>query len=270
MKIVQSEVAKLENKGHELTESLRTQKPSWVKGAISDKDTLFLSGLVAKIKPRRSVEIGVASGWSSTVLLKTLQQILKPKTQFEVIGIDLSADLYTDKSRRTGDAVAEIAPETLNNYQLLTGHLSFDAMPSVGKVDFAFIDAHHMHPWPVIDLIAVLPFLEEGSWIALHDLNLCTVPRHAFRNRGPFYLYYMWQGARLHSSANPTMIGAIQLDRALDQLLKELFQILATPWEIHLQATEIESVSALIATHFGEKAASDFETAAAYGSLGAD
>ena len=219
-----------------------------MQGNISDYDCRFLAGLAHFANARNLVEIGVASGWSSAVLLKALDRLNGDAT---VTGIDLSPTYYLDSSIPTGRAVEEAVPELAKNYRLLTGRLAFDAMPEVGKVDFAFIDGHHMHPWATLDMLSVLPFMERGRWVAMHDLNLCTFEKHKHTNRGPFYLFYMWPDQKLHSTQQPTMIGAVLIERSPSDYLPILLEILYTPWEIDVEGAALQRLTAFIGEHFG-------------------
>lgn len=222
--------------------------PSWAQGNISEYDARFLAGLANFANPRNAVEIGVASGWSSAVLLKALSPLGGER---EVIGIDLSPTFYIDSSIATGQAVEEVVPDLINNYRLLTGRLGFDVMPEVGEVEFAFIDGHHMHPWATLDMLSVLPFIGRGRWVAMHDLNLCTFERHKHTNRGPFYLFYMWPDQKLHSTQNPTMIGALLIERSQVDYLPILLEILYTPWEVDVDHATLTRLSSFIASSFG-------------------
>jgi predicted O-methyltransferase YrrM len=235
-----------------------SNRPAWVSGNISDYDSRFLAGLVSFANPRRLVEIGVASGWSSAVVLKALATADGQRT---LAGIDLSPDYYLDPSIPTGRAVQDSVPDLAANYRLLTGRLAFDVMPEVGSIDFAFIDGHHMHPWATLDMLSVLPFLERGRWVAMHDLNLCTLERHAHRNRGPFYLFYMWPDQKLHSTQQPTMIGAVVLDRSPADYLPALLEILYTPWEVDVDPATLSRLGTFIGDNFGDGWRSKFSGA---------
>lgn len=260
--IEQVQVSGMEDWGSHLNQSLAEKRYSWIQGAISEDDARFLSGLLSCIKPRSIVEIGVASGWSSTVILNTLSQLNGQRGHKDpwLTGVDLSADYYVDKSIRTGAAVEQIVPELMPHYRLLTGRYSFQAMPEVGKVDFAFIDAHHAHPWAALDLIAVLPFLKPGAWVALHDINLCTFPRHEHRNRAPFYLYYLWKGAKVHSSPKIPMIGAIKLPETPLDCFEDILEVLVTPWELAIPEKHLELWVDFVRRYCGAERAETFRT----------
>lgn len=253
--------ASLEKRGGDLLGDFHSRLPSWVSGNISEYDSRFLAGLVNFANARKVLEIGVASGWSSAVLLKALSGLDGDR---KVIGIDLSRDYYLDASIPTGRAVDETVPDLLPNYRLLTGRLAFDAMAEVGPVDFGFIDGHHMHPWATLDMLSILPFIERGRWVAMHDLNLCTFERHAHRNRAPFYLFYLWPDQKLHSTQQPAMIGAVIIDRNPVDYLPILLEILYTPWEVEVSPADLSSLARLIGDRFGDswshKFASAFES----------
>jgi hypothetical protein len=232
--------------------------PAWVSGNISDHDDRFLAGLANFAGAGKTVEIGVASGWSSAVLLTALTAA-NPKA--EVIGVDLSPTYYLDSSVPTGRVVEEVVPDLVPNYRLLTGRLALDVMPEVGKVDFAFIDGHHMHPWATLDMLSTLPFIDRGRWVAMHDLNLCTFERHRHTNRAPFYLFYMWPDQKLHSTQQPTMIGAVLLERAPADYLPTLLEILYTPWEVDVDPDDLSRLAALNYKHFGNGWGAKFQDA---------
>ena len=181
--------------------------------------------------------------------------------QGTLTGIDLSPNYYLDASIPTGRAVYETVPELASNYRLLTGRLAFDAMADVGKVDFAFIDGHHMHPWATLDMLSVLPFIERGRWVAMHDLNLCTFERHRHTNRAPFYLFYMWPDQKLHSTQQPTMIGAVLIERSPADYLPILLEILYTPWEVDVDQTALSRLGTFVADHFGPSWSDKFSKA---------
>lgn len=230
----------------------KAARPTWIGGNISDYDVSFLSGLVSFARPRQSVEIGVASGWSSAVLLHTLAQTHGTDSH-RLHAIDLFPDFYLKPEYKTGQAVSEAVPQYLPNYSLHTGRIALDAMADVGRVEFAFIDAHHYHPWAALDFLAVLPFMEKGRWVAFHDINLCTFERHKHTNRGPFYMFHLWQDTKLQSTQNPSMIGAVMLDRQPEQYLRDLLEILHTPWELTLSDEDVNSITSFVGTHFGDK-----------------
>jgi predicted O-methyltransferase YrrM len=234
----------LEREGQSLLGQMYARQPDWVGGAISKYDAGFLAGLVRHLDARRIVEVGVASGWSSGVM------IAAQKGVGHVTGIDLSPTYYLDPSHPTGAVVSELFPDQAHRFTLLTGACAFEIVGQIGSVDFAFIDGHHKHPWAALDLISLLPRLERGAWVGLHDLSLCHKPEQNHSNRGPFYLYYMWPGRKLRSTQEPTMIGAIHLEEEPMDYLPFLCEILHTPWELDLTPEQKAAFLAFTKAHF--------------------
>lgn len=224
------------------------RRPSWVGGQISEIDSIFLAGLANFSGARSVIEIGVASGWSSSVLL---QAVSANRGDAVVHGVDLSPTFYLNDQYRTGQAVEEVVPDLQKNYRILTGKLAYERMDEIGRIDFAFIDGHHYHPWATLDLISILPFIEKGRWVALHDINLCTFERHKHTNRGPFYLYNFWPDQKIHSTQSPTMIGGISIDRNPVNYLPIILEILYTPWECRIDVPVLGNISQFIGRHFG-------------------
>lgn len=164
-------------------------------------------------------------------------------------GIDISPTYYLDPARATGAVVTEVLPEHAGRFTLRTGRCAFEVTKDLGPLDFAFIDGHHKHPWAMLDLIALLPRLKPHAWVALHDVNLCRKPSQNHSNRGPFYLYHMWPGAKLHSTQEPTMIGAIQMEADPMVHLPLLCEMLHTPWEVALSEAQIAALVSFAEVH---------------------
>ncbi len=259
------EVANLEREGRSIIDqAFIARRPDWVGGNISPDDSAFLAGLIAAVEPQRLLEIGVASGWSSAVILRTLEATENQAAALR--SIDLLPHYYLDKSKLTGQVVRDLVPDLVSRYSLHTGRLAFEVTPELEPSDFVFIDADHLHPWAVLDLVSVLPFVATGSWIAMHDINLCRIPRHAHRNRGPFYLFGSWPDRRLASSVALPMIGAVLLEQAPRRYLDHIIELLATPWEASIPLEIKDRIESFVRAHFGATVADRFVDACAAGS----
>jgi predicted O-methyltransferase YrrM len=238
--------------GRVLIEPLFQKQPSWTVASISDFDAAFFSGLVLAIKPSKIIEVGVASGWGSVVMLNALHSA--GLSDYAYFGVDIADRFFYDSQYATGEAVSEMLPSLESQYRLMTGASIGEVASTIGgEVDFAFIDAHHMHPWATLDLLALLPHLAPESWIALHDLSLCRKPDQHHQNRGPKYLYEGWDGEKIHSVQVPTMAGAIKLSSSLESHLPLLIDLLYTPWELTVDQKFVTPIVQSISTHFGSE-----------------
>jgi predicted O-methyltransferase YrrM len=154
------------------------KRPSWVTGIVSLKDSQFLFGRVLAATPAVIIEVGTASGVSTVVLCHAAEVARRGGEMddgFRVVSYDIHDEFYADTSRATGDAArAMLAPELLDHVEFQIPGVAATAREQheENSIGFAFIDASHAHPWPTLDLLALLPILRPGADVALHDINL--------------------------------------------------------------------------------------------------
>jgi predicted O-methyltransferase YrrM len=254
----------LDQLGRPIADELFPTRPKWAVASISDFDASFFAGLAIATSPKKIVEVGVASGWGSALLLRALSK--DRNLDFQYYGVDISERFFYDSAYATGQAVEAVVPDLKSRYQLITGHSIAEVSERIGTgVDFAFIDAHHMHPWATLDLLSVLPFLKPTSWVALHDLSLCRKEDQEHRNRGPKYLFEGWEKDKAHSVQIPTMAGAIRIGDRTEDHLPLLLDILYTPWELPVEQRYISAVTSLISKNYGDEWGRKFSRAAEVG-----
>jgi predicted O-methyltransferase YrrM len=153
-------------------------RPEWAKGHISRYDARFLFGCALRARADVLVEIGTASGVSTAVLCHAAQQASAAgeiESDFRVHSYDIATQFYVDQSIRVGDAAREMLDEQL--LERITFHSPATAAAvrdhhDPDSIGFAFIDAAHKHPWPTLDLLAMLACLRPRTDVVLHDINL--------------------------------------------------------------------------------------------------
>lgn len=178
-------------------------------GAVSSYDAKFLCDLIEGSRPTKCFEVGVASGMSTTFLLKALAKVGSDR---QLISVDISGQYYADRTKQVGYVVDLAIPELGCKFGLHFNHWSADAemFSTDGKFDFVFIDAHHSHPWATLDTMLVLPFVNPDSWIAHHDIALKDIPRFA-KETGPFNVYEAFPSPKKKSKFDKQNIGAFQV-----------------------------------------------------------
>lgn len=147
------------------------------QGCIGDDmaDFLYEQAHIWDIK--KSVEIGVASGIGSLIILEAGSK--------EHHGIDINQNFYIENKFPTGAVVLN-----RKNFHLHIGKIIVIAK-NLPKFNFVYIDADHRHPWPTIDLwnLAFLDKLEYPFKLVLDDVGLALAYRkYKFKNRGPLLL----------------------------------------------------------------------------------
>lgn len=216
----------------------RFRVPRWVQGEVAFADAWFLTEMVRCLRPERMVEIGVASGVSSAVLLAALRECGGRLESF-----DLLDRCYFDPSRAVGEAVGEMAPELAGSWRLRTGLTAIDVGRELAGADLplAFIDADHQHPWPVVDLLALRPVLRPGAWVILHDIALprcadqveqTTGTKVPWRHRGVELLFEAWPHEKLRGQGASYNIGAVRMPESGGVSLSDFERVLDLPWEV--------------------------------------
>ncbi len=125
-------------------------------------------------RPKKILEVGVAAGASTAIILQALEDIGAP---YEMHSIDLSPKLYCDDSKDTG-FLGKFAKEKV--FGNLRGTHKFHLgiyLPQVideigGEIDFVILDTLHALPGEVLDFLTVLPYLTDDAVIVLHDIFL--------------------------------------------------------------------------------------------------
>jgi hypothetical protein len=138
-------------------------------GAIDGRDVAFIADQITKVQPRTVVEIGCASGMSTCILAALMAQ----NGGGAIHSFDLLQNYYVDPTKPVGYLVDEALPHPGVTISVNRGKTCLDVGTLVtDPLDLCFIDAAHRHPWPLIDTLAVLPFVRQGGIIIHHDLKM--------------------------------------------------------------------------------------------------
>jgi predicted O-methyltransferase YrrM len=163
----------------------------WKKGygSISAKEAYFMQLGIGEHKPKRFLEVGTASGLSTGFI----GLFMNENEGESILTIDYDTTFWMDRSEPTGYLAERIMKDCGPDVKIdfvrstISTHVALDRQ-SQEKFDMAFIDANHQHPWPTLDMIAILPFMEPGAFIYNHDLALYKLQSPIF-GIGPKYLF---------------------------------------------------------------------------------
>jgi predicted O-methyltransferase YrrM len=217
--------------------TLLERRPSWLTGSISGGDCQFLFHIIQALAPARVLELGVASGCSTAGLLCALDQLPAVAGGRKLSSFDVLPHCYFDKQYATGAAAPIMYPNPRTDWSLDTNAMDARAIARAfapGSFDFAFIDANHCHPWPLLDVLHLTTVLKPRSWIVLHDIELPNI-HPQYPERGALLLFKHWPLAKIHGVGDSRNIGAVQLPAdpaALTPMAKALLEY-ATQWPVH-------------------------------------
>lgn len=174
-------------------------------------------------KIEKVLEVGVYNGVTSLYMLRTGCQNSENYKQY---GIDI------DPSDFCGDAVIQEANEReLKAFSLHRGKTVLNISEILDKnvkLDLVFLDGGHSHPFPLINLVSVIPYLHEESLICLHDVAEYMQPN----DWGESFIYEIWPSIKYRNTdqmGNKETLGVVQLPKRKDELYEMLLKIAKTP-----------------------------------------
>ena len=134
---------------------------------LSLREAKFINGIIRKNNLKNCLEIGVANGGSSILILNSLKDI----KDSILVSLDLNKELFFNPNKLTGYRVNKYFPELSKNWKLYTGDQPHKFLMELNiKFDFLFLDSAHVSPGEILNFIEALPFLNENAIIVIHDL----------------------------------------------------------------------------------------------------
>ena len=206
---------------------------------MSESESAFLCGALKTFHPKKILEVGVAGGASTAIILQTLEDLGEP---YEMHSVDVAEKFYSDNSKPSG-FLATLAKEKI--FGKLRGTHEFHlgkVLPQVideigGGIDFVVLDTVHKLPGEVLDLLAMLPYLKAGSVVVLHDVRLHQINsdryRECFSNAALFSAVTAEKFLNFDKQApfRYTNIGAFRVSQQTVDHIDNVFLSLILPWK---------------------------------------
>lgn len=230
-------------------------------GSVAIDELGFMQELIARHRPRRFIEIGMASGLSTGFLARFMAE----NGGESLVSIDHDDSFFGDPTKPNGFLVPEIYPGGATNIDLIKFCTSLDLETVPGNFDMAFVDANHQHPWPAIDTLALFPRMSGPKIVIHHDLRLFSKQDVMF-GIGPKYLFDQFpESHRLLAEANGGNIFAVDLSidrRRFEALMADLLKL---PWSLRgpFPATTLEKIRAMLRRNYGAALLDHFNQIAA-------
>jgi len=228
---------------------------------MSSPERRFLFGLIRHFKPKNILEIGVAEGGSSGLML----QAIKDMKETTLTSIDFAEKTYK-QNKPIGFAALE---KNANNpkWVLIPGKDPSEVIENFGKkFDFAIIDTLHIHPVETLNFLSVLPFLEDGAIVVLHDLSLYLhsshfqdISRFPFVSLATRYLFTSVAGEKIMVSSTDKEyistwtlpnIGAFQVTPDTRKYIDGVFYSLSIPWGFTPEDYVMNSIRNIVKNHY--------------------
>ena len=239
---------------------------SAVDSEMNDGQRRFISGLIQYYQPETVLELGVSSGGGTMVLLNSLAEI----EHAELYSIDNAQRVYRSPDMEVGHYAIEAYSDLRDkSWYLLRGKDPAAVMESLGKkFDFCVIDTCHLHPVETMNFISILPWMNDGAVVVMHDTTV-------FEWRTDLTFLRMLAPRMLLSAvcaekyipALPSgdmavsNIAAWQVSADTRKYCQNLFDILYLPWEGFVSAEDCKNIGRLVQKYYPAKMYVFFEEA---------
>ena len=201
---------------------------------MSEFEHGFICGLLKANNPRKILEIGVASGGTTAVILKCLEDMGQ---QAEMFSVDISCKWYRDGSKETGFLVnkMENIGENIQHKFLLGNSIPY-YMDEIGtEIDFLLLDTAHSLPGELLDFLVCFPYLKDGCIVVLHDVAENVLTGRPIENATKLLFdivkaekYYILDADKLPCGISN--IAAFKIDEETRRRIGDIFSALANPW----------------------------------------
>jgi len=133
-------------------------------------ESAFICGLIKKFKPRNILEVGVASGGSSAIILEAIKTYT---FDTNLISVDISPEWYRKKQKKQTGWQAIEKFGNLPNWSLHTGSYLPEIIEQFGvNFDLCIIDTVHMLPGELLDYLCAIKFMKIGANMVFHNTQL--------------------------------------------------------------------------------------------------
>lgn len=212
----------------------------------------FLCGLIREKKPKKIVEIGVAAGGTTSVMLEAIELL---GLETKVHSVDISEKRYRTGKRDTGFLVDEFYKEHENHVFYLGKSIPFVIEKIGNDIDMLILDTTHSLPGELLDFMCCYPFLEKNCTVVLHDVaeNLLTGRDYEIASKLLFDVikankWYM-EDTELNMG-NQSNIAAFQLNSATKESIPDLFSALSLTWSYYFGKEESDAYLNIIGNYY--------------------
>ena len=253
------------------------QSASW---NLTNEEAFIINGIIRKHKPKNCLEIGVGKGGISILILNAIKDIKNSL----LVSIDLHHHVQDDPSKIIGYKVEKYFPEVAKNrWKLLLGDMPFRFLQKLNlKFNLVIIDTSHIMPGEVLNIIEIMPFLEDNAIIIfpnlishmkkaynIYNFNYTEIDKYIIK-RAPTSILLMSTlvgKKKIIYNKNRIMgnLGYIFLEKNQEKYYENYFLLLMCIWENCLTDEEIFQMRLFIEKYYKkEKYINIFENAILY------
>lgn len=220
---------------------------------MSDSERGFLCGLIREYRPKKIVEVGVAEGGTTAVMLNCIHEI---SLECEMYSVDLSERYWADPKKETGwilKKAVQVYPKKidLSRHHLLLGDVLPAHLDKIGKgIDFLVLDTTHWMPGEMLDFIAAFPYLDQDAIVVLHDVNLSFLERNPRTIATTVLFQSVVADKFLNNQKFYPNIAAFKLNNDTGKYMCNVFAALMTIWSYLPDEKHLEEYQAITERYY--------------------
>ena len=235
---------------------------------MSEDESAFLCGLLKKHRPRKIVEVGIAGGGTSAIILSCMKMLdLKESTLYSV---DYAKRFYRDEryeSGYLGKQARKVLELPAESHVVLTGDIACSFAEIADDIDFLIIDTMHVLPGELLDFITLLPALKEKTVIVLHDVALPFKEENHLAAIATDVLFASSVGEKYLNTFDfndsYSNIAAIEVTEDTKKYIENVFSALLIPWKYMPDEKQLTGYRNIIKKHYPAELVALFDSAAA-------
>lgn len=232
-----------------------------------EQDSAFICALIEKFRPKKIVEVGIASGGTSAVIMQCMKQM---DMSCSLYGIDILDGEYASTGHDVGYLALKAAGVLdFHGCRLFKGVCLPEVIEEVGGgIDMLILDTTHKLPGETLDFLVAFPYLSDDAVVCLHDIrqNHSKSPKDyrigtsALFNSVAADKYISGDASREPDYPN---IGAFRLNEDTGKYLTNVFGALTFTWSYSFTPEIKQKYQDMIHSSFSENECWIFDRAMA-------
>ena len=200
-------------------------------------DRKFINGIIRKTKPKKILELGVAAGSGTALILNAIKDIPNSK----LYSIDYLEKWWMDTTKNIVWVVEEKFNNLANKWEIYRGGTAAKFMEQIGgDIDLCIIDTVHMNPCEFLDFLSIFPFLKKKAIVIIHDIQVHLTKGMYYNKTTCCNLFASLKGAKYIPSTTDDdydkfpNIGMVVLDEDIKDHIFDIFFLLTMNWDYEI------------------------------------
>lgn len=244
---------------------IKNNLPFFGNAEMTEWQSGFLCGLIKKYSPKKIVEVGVAAGGTTTIILNCIAILGLDSI---VYSVDVNKMHYRDTGKETGYLAEQYKHHRKDSiHKTYYGGILAEYLDEIGdEIDFVVLDTVHSMPGEILDFLTVLPKLKNGAIVVLHDIIL----NHLYPERNESFATKVLLssvvgmkilGKEYGNPADYPGIGAFRVTPDTRKYIENVFLSLTISWVYMPKTEQLNLYKEYFRQHYSRELCEEFDAA---------